>query len=41
MKLTAAFRKRLGSFTLDVNLEAENEVLALLGASGAGKSLAL
>ena len=41
MKLTAAFRKQLGTFTLDVNLEAEDEVLALLGASGVGKSLAL
>ena len=34
-------QKTFGSFSLNVKLEAENEVLALLGASGSGKSLTL
>ena len=41
MSLTCNFKKRLGSFTLDVNLQAEDEVIALMGASGCGKSLTL
>ncbi len=34
-------RKRLGSFSLDAQLTAENGTLALLGASGCGKSVTL
>lgn len=43
MSLSVDIRKRLGSFTLNVAFEAENpaETLALLGASGCGKSMAL
>ena len=43
MSLSVDIHKRLGSFTLDVSFEAENpaETLALLGASGCGKSMAL
>lgn len=40
MALTARIQKRYGDFLLDVNLTAEN-VLALLGASGCGKSVTL
>lgn len=39
--LEARFEKRLVGFTLKVELEAGNETLALLGASGAGKTMAL
>ena len=39
--LELAFRKRLGAYTLDIALRADNEAIALLGASGAGKSMAL
>ena len=41
MSLTAAFRRQLGSFLLDVRLEAENGVTSILGASGCGKSMTL
>lgn len=41
MSLYCKVKKRLGSFLLDVDLEADNEVLALLGASGCGKSMTL
>ena len=39
--LSVDIRKRLGSFQLDVQFEAADEKLALLGASGCGKSLTL
>ena len=38
MSIFVDIEKRLGSFHLRVKLEAKNEVLALLGASGCGKS---
>ena len=41
MSLYAEIEKNLGSFRLRVKIEAENETLALLGASGCGKSLTL
>ena len=41
MALTVNIKKRLDSFYLDVNFEAENEALGLLGASGCGKSVTL
>ncbi|MBQ9881613.1 MAG: ATP-binding cassette domain-containing protein [Synergistes sp.] len=41
MSVTVEFRKKLGSFSLDVSFEAGDEVLALLGGSGCGKSMTL
>lgn len=43
MALTVSIRKRLRTFTLDVNVQVDrpNEVLGLLGASGCGKSMTL
>lgn len=41
MALSVNIQKKLGSFCLDVDLEAEGGVLALLGASGCGKSMTL
>ncbi len=41
MPLSVDIKKRLGSFALDVSFEAGDEVLALLGASGCGKSMTL
>lgn len=41
MSIEVTIKKKLGNFTLDVSLSAGNEVLALLGASGCGKSLTL
>lgn len=41
MSLTVDIEKSIGSFSLSVQLEAENETLALLGASGCGKSMTL
>ena len=41
MSLSVNIKKRLGDFLLEVNFEAENEVLGLLGASGCGKSVTL
>lgn len=39
--LELSFRKRLAAFTLEVDLRAGNEAVALLGASGSGKSMTL
>lgn len=39
--LSVDIRKKMGSFQLEVQFEAENETLALLGASGCGKSVTL
>ena len=41
MSIFAAIEKQLGNFHLEVHLESGNEVLALLGASGCGKSMTL
>lgn len=41
MSILVDIEKKLGSFHLQVKLEAENEVLSLLGASGCGKSMTL
>ena len=41
MALSVDIEKRLGDFTLSVRFQAENERLALLGASGCGKSVTL
>ena len=41
MALHVDIEKTLGSFHLRVKFEAENNVLALLGASGCGKSMTL
>lgn len=41
MSLFVDIQKTFGSFSLNVKLQAEDEVLALLGASGSGKSLTL
>lgn len=41
MSLLVDIEKKLGNFWLKVFLEAENETLALLGASGCGKSMTL
>ena len=41
MSIKAKIYKNLGSFTLDVDFEAGDESIALLGASGCGKSLTL
>ena len=41
MSLTVEIQKKLGSFQLDVQLDADDHPLALLGASGCGKSLTL
>ena len=41
MSLYVDIEKSVGSFRLKVKLEAENETLALLGASGCGKSMTL
>ena len=41
MSLQVDIRKRLGAFHLDVQFQAERETLALLGASGSGKSVTL
>jgi molybdate transport system ATP-binding protein len=40
-KLQVKIKKNFKNFRLDVELEAENEVFALLGASGCGKSMTL
>ncbi len=39
--LYASFEKTIGKFQLNVNLEAENEVMGVLGESGCGKSMTL
>ena len=41
MSLDLNIRKDFGGFVLDLELHAKNEVLALLGASGCGKSMTL
>lgn len=41
MALSVEIQKQLGSFRLEVQFEAERETLALLGASGCGKSVTL
>ncbi len=41
MSLSLKIKKDLGSFVLDMELEAGEETLALLGASGCGKSMTL
>ena len=41
MSLYVDIEKKLGNFHLKVFFEAENETLALLGASGCGKSMTL
>ena len=41
MSIYVNIRKQVGSFRLDVQLEAEHETLALLGDSGCGKSMTL
>ena len=41
MSLFVEIEKQLGSFHLDVRFQAERETLALLGASGCGKSMTL
>ena len=41
MSLEVDIRKYLGSLTLDVHFQAGDEILALLGASGCGKSMTL
>ncbi|MDR3282259.1 MAG: ATP-binding cassette domain-containing protein [Candidatus Methanoplasma sp.] len=41
MTLKAAFTKKMGSFELDANIEFGNETVAILGASGSGKSMML
>ena len=41
MSLFVDIEKNLGSFFLKTRFEAENETIALLGASGCGKSMTL
>ena len=41
MSISVDIEKKLGSFHLRVAFEAENETMALLGASGCGKSMTL
>ena len=41
MSLSVELEKRLGSFHLRVQFQAEDEITALLGASGCGKSMTL
>ena len=41
MKLTATIKKKLPGFSLDVDFDADNDPLGLLGASGSGKSMTL
>ena len=41
MSLLVEIEKQLGNFHLNVRFQAETETLALLGASGCGKSMTL
>lgn len=41
MAIDVAIKKNIGSFSLDVEFHAEEEIFALLGASGCGKSMTL
>lgn len=41
MSLYVDIEKKLNNFTLRIKFKAENEIFALLGASGCGKSMTL
>ncbi len=41
MSLCVDIKKKIGEFELDVSFEADREILAILGASGCGKSMTL
>ncbi len=41
MSLVVDIKKKIGSFSLDVSFETQNEIVAILGASGCGKSMTL
>ena len=41
MSLYCRIKKKLGKFTLDIEIDAEDETVALMGASGCGKSMTL
>ncbi len=41
MSIEVKIKKKLGDFLLDIAFSAENEIMALLGASGCGKSMTL
>ena len=41
MSVYVKIKKSFGNFVLDTEFEAENEILALLGSSGSGKSMTL
>ena len=41
MSLTAEIHKKLGDFSLDISLRAEDGITSILGASGCGKSMTL
>lgn len=41
MTIQIDVRKNFGDFSLDLHLQADNEVMGLLGASGSGKSMTL
>lgn len=41
MAIDVEIKKKIGSFVLDVSFQAEEEIFALLGASGCGKSMTL
>lgn len=41
MSIYVKIKKKFGNFVLNVEFEAENEILALLGSSGSGKSMSL
>ena len=41
MSIFADIRKNFGDFRLDVQFSGRNEIIALLGASGCGKSMTL
>jgi len=41
MSIYAKIKKTLGNFVLNLEFEADNEILALLGSSGSGKSMTL
>ena len=41
MSIEVAIKKKIGSFSLDVSFSAGEEMFALLGASGCGKSMTL
>ncbi len=41
MGIEVSIKKKIGNFFLDVTFESENEIFAILGASGCGKSMTL